>query len=139
MNKKIILITLCSVVLIFTVLKLWDWKQQHDKEVLYLDRQKEKVTLYMEHNLKEYKSITFTKEKVNRMGIKILEGYVNDNKNMNFSVNAHVNNFYYFNGNGDLEASRALKAAFKPDKKTVNQIEEEMIQEEKEREKRDPL
>ncbi|MHD0398040.1 DUF1433 domain-containing protein [Staphylococcus simulans] len=124
MNKKLLIIVLSTMLVIIIIMKGWDWKVKHDEEQAYFNVQKKRVTLYMKYNLKEYKSITFTKTGTGPMGTKILEGYVNGNKNMDFFASAYYDNNFDFTG--DISSSGELSEAFKRPKKTVTQIEEEL-------------
>ncbi|MHD0398044.1 DUF1433 domain-containing protein [Staphylococcus simulans] len=124
MNKKFLMIVLATMLVIILVMKAWDWKVKHDEEQAYFDVQKKRITLYMKYNLKEYKSITFTKTRTNPMGSKIVEGYVNGDKNMDFIADAtSATNFQF---NAGLMYSDKLEKAFKKNEKTVDQIKEEL-------------
>ncbi|MHD0398042.1 DUF1433 domain-containing protein [Staphylococcus simulans] len=124
MNKKLIIIVLATMLVIILVMKAWDWKVKHDEEQAYFDVQKKRVTLYMKYNLKEFKSITFTKTSTNPMGSKVIDGYVNGDKNMEFTAEAtSADNFEF---NGGLLLSEEISNAFKKDAKTVDQIKEEL-------------
>ncbi|MHD0398041.1 DUF1433 domain-containing protein [Staphylococcus simulans] len=124
MNKKVLIIVLATMLVIILVMKAWDWKVKHDEEQAYFDVQKKRVTLYMKYNLKEYKSITFTKTGTGPMGTKILEGYVNGNKNMDFFASAYYDNNFDFTG--DISISGELGDLFIRNIKTVDQIKEEL-------------
>ncbi|MHD0398043.1 DUF1433 domain-containing protein [Staphylococcus simulans] len=118
------MIVLATMLVIIIIMKALDWKVKHDEEQAYFDVQKERVTLYMKYNLKEYKSITFTKTSTNPMGAKIIEGYVNGDKNMRFVADASSADNFQFNGG--LILSEGIDDAFKKEEKSVDQIKEEL-------------
>ncbi|WP_176745230.1 MULTISPECIES: DUF1433 domain-containing protein, partial [unclassified Staphylococcus] len=70
MNKKIFLtvIILISIILIVggVYLKM-KYDEQKEKEQKYYNEQKERITLYMKYNVKDFKNIEFTEFKKNPM------------------------------------------------------------------------
>ena len=101
MNKKVILIfsILISIGLIVGVFYL-KVKNDKEKEIKqqYYDEQKERITLYMKYNVKDFKSIDFTSCERNPMGGYAIKGYINNNKKLSFTASAYLdekNQFEY--------------------------------------------
>lgn len=63
MNKKFLMIVFIIIILILVGIFL---KIKYD-EKKYYDKQKERITIYMKHNVKGYKNISFTNFKENSM------------------------------------------------------------------------
>ena len=84
LNKKVILIfsILISIGLIVGVFYL-KVKNDKEKEIKqqYYDEQKERITLYMKYNVKDFKSIDFTSGERDPMGGYAIKGYINIIKN----------------------------------------------------------
>lgn len=91
--KNIILI----IVLIVTILSilggyLYMQHQEQEKNQAFFNEQKEKVTLYLKHNIPDFKTVTFTNEEFNPIGISI-DGYINNDKNLSFTAGKDVKIF----------------------------------------------
>ena len=115
MNKKIFLtvIILISIILIVGGVYL---KMKYDE-------QKERITLYMKYNVKDFKNIEFTEFKKNPMDGYDISGYINKDKNLSFSVGIRSTENFQFNGN--ISYSEELENKFIKNTKTVSQIKKE--------------
>ena len=51
-----------------------------------MERAKERVEKYIHYNIKDVKSITFTKNDVSPMGVPSVEGYINNDKELWFDA-----------------------------------------------------
>ena len=126
MNKKIFLtvIILISIVLIIggVYLKM-KYDEQKEKEQKYYNEQKERITLYMKYNVKDFKNIEFTEFKKNLMDGYDISGYINKDKNLSFSVGIRSTENFQFNGN--ISYSEELENKFIKNTKTVSQIKKE--------------
>nr|2K3D_A Chain A, Lin0334 protein [Listeria innocua Clip11262] len=58
----------------------------------FFNEQKEKVTLYLKHNIPDFNTVTFTNEEFNPIGISI-DGYINNDKNLSFTAGKDVKIF----------------------------------------------
>ena len=56
--------------------------KQKEKEQQYYDEQKERITLYMKYNVKNFKSIDFTSCERDPMGGYAIKGYINNNNKL---------------------------------------------------------
>ncbi|HCY4708140.1 TPA: DUF1433 domain-containing protein, partial [Staphylococcus aureus] len=85
MNKKIyyIAIIIISILLIIGGVYL---KMKHDEKEKYYNEQKERITIYMKHNVKGYKNISFTNFKENPMDGYSISGYINNDKKLSFTA-----------------------------------------------------
>ncbi|HAO6827181.1 TPA: DUF1433 domain-containing protein, partial [Listeria monocytogenes] len=63
-----------------------------EKNQAFFNEQKEKVTLYLKHNIPDFKTVTFTNEEFNPIGISI-DGYINNDKNLSFTAGKDVKIF----------------------------------------------
>jgi Protein of unknown function (DUF1433). len=96
MSKRIKIIILI-IVLIVTILSilggyLYMQHQEQEKNQAFFNEQKEKVTLYLKHNIPDFKTVTFTNEEFNPIGISI-DGYINNDKNLSFTAGKDVKIF----------------------------------------------
>ncbi|HDA6395417.1 TPA: DUF1433 domain-containing protein [Listeria monocytogenes] len=66
--------------------------QEQEKNQAFFNEQKEKVTLYLKHNIPDFKKVTFTNEEFNPIGISI-DGYINNDKNLSFTAGKDVKIF----------------------------------------------
>lgn len=126
MNKKIILIfiTLISVILIVggVYLKMKNDKQK-EKEQQYYDEQKERITLYMKYNVKDFKSIDFTSCQRDPMGGYAIKGYINNNKKLSFTASAYFDEKNQFEG--DYSSTEEFDKIIIKNPKTVSKIKKE--------------
>ena len=60
-------------------------KMKYD-EMKYYNEQKERITIYMKHNVKGYKNISFTNFKENQMDGYSISGYINNDKTLSFTA-----------------------------------------------------
>ncbi|HAB0009085.1 TPA_asm: flagellar outer arm [Listeria monocytogenes] len=65
---------------------------KHQENRALFNEQKEKVTLYLKHNIPDFKTVTFTNEEFNPIGISI-DGYINTDKNLSFTAGKDVKIF----------------------------------------------
>ena len=123
MNKKIILIfiVLISIVLIIggVYLKMKNDKQK-EKEQQYYDEQKERITLYMKYNVKDFKSIDFTSCERDPMGGYAIKGYINNNKKLSFTASAYLDEKNQFEG--DYSSTEEFDKIIIKNPKTVSEI-----------------
>ena len=126
MNKKIFLtvIILISIILIVgSVYFKTKYDEKKEKEQKYYNEQKERITLYMKYNVKDFKNIEFTEFKKNPMDGYDISGYINKDKNLSFSVGIRSTENFQFNGN--ISYSEELENKFIKNTKTVSQIKKE--------------
>ena len=126
MNKKIILIfiILISIVLIIggVYLKIKSDKQK-EKEQQYYDEQKERITLYMKYNIKNFKSIDFTSCERDPMGGYAIKGYINNNNKLSFTASAYLDEKNQFEG--DYSSTEEFDKIIIKNPKTVSEIKKE--------------
>lgn len=126
MNKKIILIfiILISIVLIIggVYLKIKSDKQK-EKEQQYYDEQKERITLYMKYNVKNFKSIDFTSCERDPMGGYAIKGYINNNNKLSFTASAYLDEKNQFEG--DYSSTKEFDKIIIKNPKTVSEIKKE--------------
>ncbi|OHP75103.1 MULTISPECIES: DUF1433 domain-containing protein, partial [unclassified Staphylococcus] len=99
------------------------YDEQKEKEQKYYNEQKERITLYMKYNVKDFKNIEFTEFKKNLMDGYDISGYINKDKNLSFSVGIRSTENFQFNGN--ISYSEELENKFIKNTKTVSQIKKE--------------
>ncbi|MBR9328029.1 DUF1433 domain-containing protein, partial [Staphylococcus aureus] len=91
--------------------------------------QQARITLYLKHNTIEpntIKSVHFTKLETSPMGSAVIEGYINENKEDNFTAYATPEHNYQFGG-AMIESER-LSELLKPahQLKSPDEIKEEL-------------
>ncbi|EKZ5156562.1 DUF1433 domain-containing protein [Listeria monocytogenes] len=86
--------------------------QEQEKNQAFFNEQKEKVTLYLKHNIPDFKTVTFTNEEFNPIGISI-DGYINNDKNLSFTAGKDVKIF---------SCSDELDKMFKEPRKCYDEI-----------------
>ena len=126
MNKKIIftIIIIISIVLIVGgVYFKMKYDEKKEAEEKYYNEQKERITLYMKHNVKDYKTIEFTEIKKNPMDGYDISGYINNDKKLSFSAGITSTENFQFNAN--IAYSDELDGKFVKNTKTVSQIKKE--------------
>ncbi|EML9733370.1 MULTISPECIES: DUF1433 domain-containing protein [Bacillus] len=119
--KKAMILVISAVILIaggyFTI----EYLKQKEKEEKFWNEQKERVEKYIHYNIKDVKSITFTKNDVSPMGVPSVEGYINNDKELWFDASISTTDKFEdkFGCSGELD-----KMIKKP-AKSVSEIEKE--------------
>ena len=126
MNKKIFLtvIILISIILIVggVYLKM-KYDEKKEKEQQYYNEQKERIILYMKYNVKNFKNIEFIEMKKNPMDGYDIDGYINNDKDLSFSVGIRSLDDFQFDG--DIACSDKLDKLFIKNPKPVSEIKKE--------------
>lgn len=94
-RTKIIILVIVLIVTILSILGGYLYMQhqeQEKKDQAFFNEQKEKVTLYLKHNIPGFNTVTFTNEEFNPIGISI-DGYINNDKNLSFTAGKDVKIF----------------------------------------------
>ncbi|MDU5411133.1 MAG: DUF1433 domain-containing protein, partial [Staphylococcus haemolyticus] len=120
----LIFIILISIVLIIggVYLKIKSDKQK-EKEQQYYDEQKERITLYMKYNVKNFKSIDFTSCERDPMGGYAIKGYINNNNKLSFTASAYLDEKNQFEG--DYSSTEEFNKIIIKNPKTVSEIKKE--------------
>ncbi|HFU7057204.1 DUF1433 domain-containing protein [Bacillus cereus group sp. RP37] len=120
--KKVIILVVSALLLMaggFFTLEYLKHKEQEEK---FWKIQEARVTKYIHYNIKDVKSITFTKQDVSPMGVPKLKGYINKDENLWFI--AHISTTENFED--DFGCSGELYDNYvKKPKKSVSEIEKE--------------
>ncbi|MFC9414741.1 DUF1433 domain-containing protein [Bacillus mobilis] len=120
--KKVFILGVSALLLIaggFFTLEYLKHKEQEEK---FWKIQEARVTKYIHYNIKDVKSITFTKQDVSPMGVPKLKGYINKDENLWFI--AHISTTENFED--DFGCSGELYDNYvKKPKKSVSEIEKE--------------
>ncbi|HHW5040227.1 TPA: DUF1433 domain-containing protein [Staphylococcus aureus] len=122
LNKKIyyIAIIIISILLIIGGVYL---KMKHDEKEKYYNEQKERITIYMKHNVKGYKNISFTNFKENPMDGYSISGYINNDKKLSFT--AGIRSIDDFQFDTDISYTDELGRKFIKNPKSVSEIKKE--------------
>ncbi|MEJ7222072.1 DUF1433 domain-containing protein [Staphylococcus epidermidis] len=126
MNKKIIftiIIIICIVLIVGDAYFKMKYDEKKESEAKYYDEQEKKITLFLKYNMKDFRGIKFTEYKRNPMGNFVFKGYVNDDKNKNFTATAYHDDDYQFEGT--IGWSEGLSELEKVDLKSVSEIKKE--------------
>ena len=126
MNKKIFLtvIILISIILIVgSVYFKTKYDEKKEKEQKYYNEQKERIELFMKYNVKGYRTIHFTAIEKNPMDGYDIDGYINNDKDLSFSVGIRSLDDFQFDG--DIACSDKLDELFINNPKPVSEIKKE--------------
>ncbi|WP_203228461.1 DUF1433 domain-containing protein [Staphylococcus aureus] len=119
MNKKSLMIVFIIIILILVGIFM---KMKYD-EKKYYDEQKERITIYMKHNVKDYKNISFTNFKENPMDGYSISGYINNDKKLSFTAGIRSNDDFQFDT--DFSYTDELGRKFIKNPKSVSEIKKE--------------
>ncbi|MEM5601502.1 DUF1433 domain-containing protein [Bacillus cereus] len=120
--KKVIILVVSALLLMaggFFTLEYLKHKEQEEK---FWKIQEARVTKYIHYNIKDVKSITFTKQDVSPMGVPKLKGYINKDENLWFI--AHISTTENFEDDFGCSGEPYDNYVKKP-KKSVSEIEKE--------------
>ncbi|HHT7156384.1 hypothetical protein BK718_10970 [Bacillus thuringiensis serovar andalousiensis] len=119
--KKIMILIVSAVVIIAGGYFTMEYLNQKEKEEKFWNEQKERVEKYIHYNIKDVKSIKFTKNDVSPMGVPSVEGYINNDKELWFDASISTTDKFEdkFGCSGELD-----KMIKKP-AKSVSEIEKE--------------
>ncbi|HCZ0297736.1 TPA: DUF1433 domain-containing protein [Staphylococcus aureus] len=129
-KKKILILTSIILIILISVAGI-HFKMKYDEKEKqkadYYKEQQERITLYLKHNTKEpntIKTVHFTNLETSPMGSKVIEGYINKNKEDDFVAYASPENNFQFVG--DLILSKNLSEIIKIKSKSPDEIKEEL-------------
>ncbi|PFL28125.1 hypothetical protein COJ16_28880 [Bacillus cereus] len=119
--KKVMILIVSAVVIIAGGYFTMEYLKQKEKEEKFWNEQKERVEKYIHYNIKDVKSIKFTKNDVSPMGVPSVEGYINNDKELWFDASISTTDKFEdkFGCSGELD-----KMIKKP-AKSVSEIEKE--------------
>ncbi|HHC5431547.1 TPA: DUF1433 domain-containing protein [Staphylococcus aureus] len=118
MNKKFLMIVFIIIILILVGIFL---KIKYDEKKY--DKQKERITIYMKHNVKGYKNISFTNFKENSMDGYSISGYINNDKKLSFT--AGIRSIDDFQFDTDISYTDELGRKLIKNPKSVSEIKKE--------------
>ncbi|TGA96574.1 DUF1433 domain-containing protein [Sporolactobacillus shoreae] len=120
-QKTYILIILSSLLILATVVSGYFWMQQAEKQA-FITKQESRITEYLKYNVPSCKTITFTDNYKLPTGSISIDGYLNNNKILGFTMTVSL-----AGGETDFEGvggyTDELDKLFRKDVKTVSQIE----------------
>ena len=119
--KKVMILIVSAVILIVGGYFTMEYLNKKEQEEKFWNEQKERVEKYIHYNIKDVKSITFTKNDVSPMGVPSVEGYINNDKELWFDASISTTDKFEdkFGCSGELD-----KMIKKP-AKSVSEIEKE--------------
>ncbi|MEB8802539.1 DUF1433 domain-containing protein [Bacillus sp. TK-2] len=119
--KKVMILIVSAVILIAGGYFTMEYLNKKEQEEKFWNEQKERVEKYIHYNIKDVKSITFTKNDVSPMGVPSVEGYINNDKELWFDASISTTDKFEdkFGCSGELD-----KMIKKP-AKSVSEIEKE--------------
>jgi len=115
------ILVISAVILIAGGYFTMEYLNKKEQEEKFWNEQKERVEKYIHYNIKDVKSITFTKNDVSPMGVPSVEGYINNDKELWFDASISTTDKFEdkFGCSGELD-----KMIKKP-AKSVSEIEKE--------------
>lgn len=128
MAKRTKIIILAIVTALFILVGLLFIK--HQENLAFFNDQKEKITIFLKHNIPDFNTVTFTNEEFNPIGTSI-DGYINNDKILSFTAGKDVKIY---------SCSEELDKMFKEPRKGYDEIiEKEETSIEIPREKTKPI
>ncbi|EJR48976.1 hypothetical protein IIO_06629 [Bacillus cereus VD115] len=119
--KKVMILVVSAIVLIAGGYLGMEYLQKKEQEGLFWKQQETRIEKYIRYNIKDVQSITFTKHEVNPMGVPSVDGYINNDKELNFSASISTTK----NFEDKLSRSGKLGELVKKTEKSVSEIEKE--------------
>ncbi|EDZ54390.1 conserved hypothetical protein [Bacillus cereus AH1134] len=98
-----------------------EYLKQKEKEEEFWKVQEARVEKYIHYNIKDVKSITFTENKISPMGVPHIKGYINNNKELDFTASISTTE----NFEDKFTLSGELDEMIKKPAKSVSEIEKE--------------
>ncbi|HHB9324082.1 TPA: DUF1433 domain-containing protein [Staphylococcus aureus] len=117
-KKKILILTSIMLIILISVAGIYlkvKYDEKEKQKAIYYKEQQERITLYLKHNTKEpntIKTVHFTSLKRGPMGDAVIEGYINENKEDDFTAYATPEHNYQFGG--AMIESEKLSELLKP-------------------------
>ncbi|UVI82147.1 DUF1433 domain-containing protein [Staphylococcus aureus] len=133
MNKKhifiIIGVILCICIVATVIYLKVKYDEKEKQKSIYYKEQQARITLYLKHNTKEpntIKSVHFTNLETSPMGSAVIEGYINENKEDDFTAYASPEHNYQFGG--AMIKSEGVDKLLKPahERKSPDDIKKEL-------------
>ncbi|HDF0928095.1 TPA: DUF1433 domain-containing protein [Staphylococcus aureus] len=131
-KKKILILTSIMLIILISVAGIYlkvKYDEKEKQKAIYYKEQQERITLYLKHNTKEtntIKSVHFTNLETSPMGSAVIEGYINENKEDDFTAYASPEHNYQFGG--AMIKSEGVDKLLKPahERKSPEKIKEEL-------------
>ncbi|MGY2614137.1 DUF1433 domain-containing protein [Bacillus pretiosus] len=120
--KKVIILGVSALLLIAGGFFTLEYLKHKEQEECFWKVQETRVAKYIHYNVKDVKSITFTKQDVSPMGVPKLKGYINKDENLWFV--AHISTTENFEDDFGCSGELYDNYVKKPEK-SVSEIEEE--------------
>ncbi|MGS0534212.1 DUF1433 domain-containing protein (plasmid) [Bacillus mycoides] len=119
--KKVMILVVSAVVLIAGGYFTMEYLKQKEKEEKFWKTQEARTEKYIYYNIKDVKSITFTKNDVSPMGVPSVEGYINNDKELWFDASISTTKDF----ENKFGCSGELDEMIKKPAKSVSEIEKE--------------
>ncbi|MFB5092811.1 DUF1433 domain-containing protein [Bacillus cereus] len=119
--KKAMILVISAVILIAGGYFTMEYLKQKEKEEEFWKVQEARVEKYIHYNIKDVKSITFTENKISPMGVPHIKGYINNNKELDFTASISTTE----NFEDKFTLSGELDEMIKKTAKSVSEIEKE--------------
>ncbi|EOB8653312.1 TPA: DUF1433 domain-containing protein [Staphylococcus aureus] len=131
-KKKILILTSIMLIILISVAGIYlkvKYDEKEKQKAIYYKEQQARITLYLKHNTKEpntIKSVHFTNLETSPMGSAVIEGYINENKEDDFTAYASPEHNYQFGG--AMIKSEGVDKLLKPahERKSPEKIKEEL-------------
>ena len=119
--KKVMILIVSAVILIAGGYFTMEYLKQKEKEEQFWKVQEARVEKYIYYNIEDVKSITFIEKGVSPMGVPKLKGYINNNKELDFTASISTTE----NFEDKFTRSGKLGKLIKNPEKSVSEIEKE--------------
>ncbi|HFT2186600.1 TPA: DUF1433 domain-containing protein [Bacillus cereus] len=119
--KKVMILVVSAVVLIAGGYMGMKYVEKKEQEEHFWKKQEARVEKYIRYNVKDVKSITFTKREITPMGIPHINGYINQDEKLWFIASISTTKDF----EEQLSRSGELGKLIKNPEKAVSEIEKE--------------
>ncbi len=96
---------------------------KHDEKEKFYNEQKERITLYLKYNIKNFKSVEFTSIESDPMGGYAINGYINNNKDLSFTASTYADQNNQFEA--DYSSTSGFQEMMPENPKSVSEIQKE--------------
>lgn len=110
-RRKILLSVIVLFLILGGILIYMYYQKQQEEENEYFSIQEQRVERFFEYNTPQYKTITFTKRTISPTGRPRIQGFINNDKSLNFIAYVEPNNHNFEGSFGGTEKLRDMMNA----------------------------
>ncbi|WP_088816487.1 MULTISPECIES: DUF1433 domain-containing protein [Listeria] len=116
------IIAVLSIILVVVIAGGWYMHHKKEEQEAFWTKQKSRIELFYQYNYIGVHSFTYTDMHKLPTGTYVIEGYVNDDPQLNFNASADPNTNFEGEGGESAELSEMVKPEYASQTKSVSQI-----------------